>query len=101
MVRCYCLKLVVSGHKVNMFKLIFAMRIVELIKFSRSILETLSDFDINTSDVRFIDMYADYEAMKGRGEKVTYIVEVLSERYGVSVAKVYRVLRKFRRAVGN
>ena len=57
------------------------MKLVELIKFSRSILETLSDFDIKTSDVRFVDMYADYE--------------------DVSVAKVYRVLRKFRRAVGN
>lgn len=58
MVRCYCLKLVVSGHKVNMFKLIFAMRIVDLVKFSRSILETLSDFDIKTSDVRFMDTLA-------------------------------------------
>lgn len=77
------------------------MILVDLIKFSRSILEVLSEFDINTSDVRFIDMYADYEAMKGRGEKVTYIVEVLSERYGVSVAKVYRVLRKFRRSIKN
>jgi len=37
------------------------MKVVELIKFSRSILETLSDFDIKTSDVRFIDMYGEYE----------------------------------------
>ena len=77
------------------------MKIVDLMKISRSILEVLSEFDINTSDVHFIDMYAEYEAMKCRGEKVTYIVEVLSSRYDISVAKVYRMLRKFRRSVMN
>lgn len=92
-VKCRC--------KVSHLNEFCTMKLVELIKFSRSILETLSDFDIKTSDVRFVDMYSDYEDMRRRGDKVTYIVEILSERYGVSVAKVYRVLRKFRRAVGN
>ncbi len=77
------------------------MRIVDLVKFSKSILETLSNYDINTKDVRYISLYSDYEEMRSRGEKVTYIVEVLSEQYGISVAKVYRVLRKFRRSVRN
>lgn len=75
------------------------MTLIELIKISRGILKLLSESDINTCDVRFVDLYADYEEMLGRGEKVTYIVEVLSERYHVSPSKVYRILRKFKKTV--
>lgn len=75
------------------------MILIELIKISRDILKTLSDFDIKTDDVKYVDLYCDYEKMVNRGEKVTYIVELLAQRYDVSTAKVYRIIRKFKRAV--
>lgn len=32
-------------------------------------------------DVRYIDLYSEFEAMKGRGEKTTYAVLYLAEKY--------------------
>lgn len=65
------------------------MRIIELMKISSDTLYLLSENDIKMSDVKYLDMYSEYEAMIAKSLKVTYIVEHLSEEYGVSVAQVF------------
>ena len=75
------------------------MRIIELLKISAKILKLLSENDIRTSDYRYIDLYTDYTKMLKDGEKVAYIVAVLSKRYGTSESSVFRILRRFRKDV--
>ncbi len=53
-------------------------------KISSDTLYLLSENDIKMSDVKYLDMYSEYEAMIAKSLKVTYIVEHLSEEYGVN-----------------
>ena len=46
-------------------------------------------------DYRYLELYADYKRMRGEGEKVTYIVSVLSGKYRVSERKVYSIIKRF------
>lgn len=49
------------------------------------------------NDVRYIDLYAEYQAMKSQGDKITYIVHYLAGKYAVSVRKVYELIARFGR----
>lgn len=68
-------------------------------KISSDTLYLLSENDIKMSDVKYLDMYSEYETMIAKRLKVTYIVEHLSEEYGVSVAQVYRIIKRFKRTI--
>ena len=46
-------------------------------------------------DARYIDLYADYTRLLDQGEKVSYAVAVLSEKYSVSERKVYALVKRF------
>ena len=73
------------------------MKLYELINFNRGLLENLQDAGIRLSDVRYVELFAEYQAMRSEGLKVSYIVAVLAERYGVCERKVYDLLKRFRR----
>lgn len=47
-------------------------------------------------DARYIDLYSDYTRLMEQGEKVSYAVAVLSEKYSVSERKVYALVKRFR-----
>ena len=49
------------------------------------------------NDIRYIDLHAEYLAMKVHGEKITYIVHHLSAKYSISVRKVYELTKRFGR----
>ena len=44
-------------------------------------------------DCRFLDLYTDYKHMRSSGEKVTYIISVLSTKYAVSERKIYNIIK--------
>ena len=75
------------------------MRIIELMKISSDTLYLLSENDIKMSDVKYLDMYSEYEKMMAKSLKVTYIVEHLSDKYNVSVAQVYRIIKRLKRTI--
>lgn len=60
------------------------MKVIEILKISKEILEMLSENDIKTTDVKHLKLYSEYEAMMAKSLKVTYIVEHLSEEYGLN-----------------
>ena len=66
-----------------------------MINFSRELLMKLRAAGVRLDDVRYVDLYADYTSMRRDECKVSYIVAVLAERYGVSERKVYSVLKRF------
>ena len=75
------------------------MRIIELMKISSDTLYLLSENDIKMSDVKYLDMYSEYEKMMAKSLKVTYIIEHLSDKYNVSVAQVYRIIKRLKRTI--
>jgi Mor family transcriptional regulator len=88
--------------RVQRYKIIFKtapMRIIELMKISSDTLYLLSENDIKMSDVKYLDMYSEYEKMMAKSLKVTYIVEHLSDKYNVSVAQVYRIIKRLKRTI--
>ena len=67
---------------------------VDLIKISRVTLELLSKSDIRIDDWRYLELYDRYKSMIEEGNKVSYVVALLSEEYGISEASVYRVIKR-------
>lgn len=68
-------------------------------KISSDTLYLLSENDIKMSDVKYLDMYSEYEKMMAKSLKVTYIVEHLSDKYNVSIAQVYRIIKRLKRTI--
>lgn len=45
-------------------------------------------------DVQYIELYNNYNRLLDEGEKVSYIVAVLAERYNVCERKVYTLIKR-------
>ena len=75
------------------------MKAAELLKIGAKILETLSKCDIKISDYKYLPLYSDFEEMERAGEKTTYIVAILSERYKLGEASVWRILKRFKHTI--
>ena len=71
------------------------MKVIEVMKLSREILETLQKSCIKIDDVRYLQMYSDYEKMANAGGKMSYIVATLVDNYHVSERQVYYVVKRF------
>lgn len=71
------------------------MKVIEILKFNRELLKRLQEAGIRLEDTRYIDLYSDYMCLLNQGEKVSYAVALLSEKYSVSERKVYALLKRF------
>ena len=71
------------------------MTLFEILNFQKESIDRLISAGFKPSDCRYVTLYADYMKMHRQGEKVTYIVALLSERYKVSERKVYNIIKKF------
>lgn len=71
------------------------MKIIDVLKFNRELLNNLRTAGIRLEDAEYVDLYSDYTRMLAHGEKVSYIVAVLAERYGICERKVYSLIRRF------
>ena len=72
------------------------MKIIEVLKFNRELIKKLKTLGIRLEDEEFVDLYTDYTNLLKHGEKVSYIVALLSERYAVSERKVYTLIKRFK-----
>ena len=68
------------------------MTLFEALKFNREPLEMLISLGGKQDDLRFIDLYTEYEVMKKQGDKTTTAVALLAFKYSVSDRKVYDVI---------
>lgn len=71
------------------------MKVIEILNFNRELLTRLLESGIRLEDVRYVSLYTDYFHLLRAGGKVTYIVAVLAERYGISERKVYGLIKRF------
>ena len=71
------------------------MKIIEVLKFNRELIKRLKIAGIRLEDEEFVDLYTDYTTLLSRGEKVSYIVARLSDKYAVSERMVYMLIKRF------
>lgn len=69
------------------------MKVIDVLRFNRELLEKIARVGIRLDDIRYIDLFSDYMAMKSQGEKITYIVSILAFRYSISERKVYSLIK--------
>jgi len=72
------------------------MKVIEILKLNRELLKFCRDAGIRLDDVRYIDLFNDYNRLLADGEKASYIVAALAEKYGVCERKVYDLIRRFK-----
>jgi hypothetical protein len=70
------------------------MKIIELVLFSKELLSKIKNAGVRLDDYAYIDMYNDFMRMQGSGEKTTYIVAVLAEKYNISERKIYYLIKR-------
>lgn len=72
------------------------MKIFEIINFHRELLNRLYDTGVRLEDARYVDLYGDYSRMRLEGDKMSYIVARLAEKYAISERKVYSLIKRFK-----
>ncbi|KAA6339862.1 hypothetical protein EZS27_012227 [termite gut metagenome] len=73
------------------------MKIFEILSFNRELLHRLFLTGTKAGDYIYVDLYKDYLKMQNAGEKMTYIVAMLSDKYAVSERQVYCVIDRLGR----
>lgn len=72
------------------------MKVIELLKLNRELLTICQAAGVRIDDVRYIELYNDYARLLADGEKTSYIVALMAEKYGVCERKVYDLIRRFK-----
>ena len=75
------------------------MEIIEILKIGSELLKLMSEFDLRRDDYKYIELYNDYARMRGEGEKVDYILCLLSSKYKLSESTIKRVVKRLSREV--
>lgn len=71
------------------------MNAYEFLATHKSVMEKLQTLPVQPSDVRYLELYKDYQRLTDEGHKKTYILQYLSDEYNVDERTIYRVVRKF------
>lgn len=72
------------------------MKVIEVLKLNKGLLKIFLEAGIRVHDVQYIELYNDYNRLLSEGEKVSYIVALLSERYRISERKVYALIKRLK-----
>jgi Mor family transcriptional regulator len=75
------------------------MKVCELLAFNQELLGKMVGAGIKYDDYKHVELYNEYTAMKARGEKVTYIVAHLSERYNLSERFIYAFIARMKKEI--
>lgn len=74
------------------------MKTIDILKICETALKICQETGIRLKDVNYIRLYDDFEKMKMGGRlKVSYIVAVLAEKYGLSERNVYYIKNRLDR----
>jgi hypothetical protein len=71
------------------------MKVIEILNFNKELLNRIYNAGIRLNDCRYVDLYNEYQAMRSHGEKITWIVTVLSGKYSICERKIYNLVKRF------
>ena len=72
------------------------MKVIEILNLHKELLKNFQKAGIRLDDVEYIDLYKEFRTLQNNGEKVSYIVAILADKYCVSERKVYDLIRRFK-----
>ncbi len=75
------------------------MKVYELLSFNKELIGKMYNAGVRVDDYKYVDLYAEYVALKKEGLKITYIVCQLAEKYSVSERQVYSVVCRLAKEV--
>lgn len=70
------------------------MEAIEFLKISRELLKRMSSFGLRCDDYKHVELFEEYMEMRYKGEKVDYILCVLSRKYKMSESTIKRVVKR-------
>ena len=70
------------------------MKAIDILTLAEGIITTLDRNDIKTADVRYVQMYRDWQRMRDEGHKWDWIMYWLGKEYDLSEASVWRILKR-------
>lgn len=71
------------------------MTVHEILSANKSLFEVLARNEIDINDYKYLELYANYKRLVSEGHKKAYIVQYLSDIYGVSTRTIYRIEQRF------
>lgn len=72
------------------------MKVIEILNLNKELLKKVQTAGIRMEDVQYIDLFNEYLALVTQGEKVSYIVATLADKYTISERKVYDLIKRFK-----
>lgn len=70
------------------------MKAIDILSLAEGIITTLDRNDIKTADVRYVQMYRDWQRMREEGHKWDWIMYWLGKEYDLSETSVWRILKR-------
>ena len=71
------------------------MKAGELVNFNEKSLKAMSEVGIRIGDYRHLALWNDYCALIAEGQKKTYALAVVAERYSITESTLIRVIKRF------
>ena len=71
------------------------MKVGEIVKLGKEMLELLQNSGIKVSYVKYLRMYEEYQKRMKKHEKKSYVVMCLSDKYKISERNVYNIIKLF------
>lgn len=71
------------------------MNVYEFLNTHKEVMEQLQSLPVQPSDVRYLELYKEYNRLMKEGHKKTYVLQYLSDEYSVDERTIYRVVKKF------
>ncbi|MBU3835423.1 MAG: hypothetical protein H9949_06750 [Candidatus Phocaeicola merdigallinarum] len=71
------------------------MNVYEFLNTHKGVMEQLQSLPVQPSDVRYLELYKEYNRLMKEGHKKTYVLQYLSDEYSVDERTIYRVVKKF------
>lgn len=75
------------------------MKAIDILTLAEGICTTLDKNDIRCSDVRYVEMYREWQRLKNEGHKWDWIMYWLGRQYDMSEASVWRTLKRMDRDI--
>lgn len=70
------------------------MKAYELLKVNESLLRTMDGASLTIGDVKYIDLVYEFERLTMAGEKKTYIIQVIADKFNIAERTVYRIIER-------
>lgn len=75
------------------------MKAYEILLLAKPIVEKLVLSDINPKDVKYLEVFHEYNRLKNEGHKVRWIAAYLSDEYDISEPNIFKIIKRLEKDI--